>query len=97
MIGCQNLERFALRDYEGRVASSVSLSASDRLGEAALEEIETKKYEELFELTWLRMGAITDGLTWKWKKRHEICIFLPQSRLVTTKKQLNVACHVYWR
>jgi hypothetical protein len=45
MIGCQNLERFALRDYEGRVASSVSLSASDRFGEAALEEIETKKYE----------------------------------------------------
>jgi hypothetical protein len=45
MIGCQNLERFALRDYEGKVASLVSLSASDRLGEAALEEIETKKYE----------------------------------------------------
>ena len=45
-----------LPDYEGRVASSVSLSASDRLGEAALGGIETKKYEELFELTWLRMG-----------------------------------------
>jgi hypothetical protein len=37
----------ALRDYEGRVASSVSLSASDRLGEAALGEIETKKYEKV--------------------------------------------------
>ena len=37
--------KVALHDYEGRVASSVSLSASDRLGEAALEEIETKKYE----------------------------------------------------
>jgi hypothetical protein len=30
---------------EGRVASSSSLSVSDRVGEAALEEIETKKFE----------------------------------------------------
>jgi hypothetical protein len=42
--------KVVLRDYEGRVASSVSLSASGRLGEAALEEIETKKCEELLEL-----------------------------------------------
>jgi len=41
----------ALRDYKGRVPSLVSLSASDRFGEAALGERETKKYEELFELT----------------------------------------------
>jgi hypothetical protein len=32
-------------DYEGRVAIPLSLSASGRVGEAALEEIETKKYE----------------------------------------------------
>jgi hypothetical protein len=32
-------------DYEGRVASPPSLYASDRVGEAALEEIEMKKDE----------------------------------------------------
>jgi hypothetical protein len=44
MICCQNLEGCTHVDYEGRVASSVFLSASDRLGEATLGEMETKKY-----------------------------------------------------
>jgi hypothetical protein len=40
----QESGKVAPHGYKGKVAISVSLSASDRVGKAALEQIETKKY-----------------------------------------------------